>query len=366
MSSDSETEELSQTEKLSQTKILSWDVGIKNLAYCLLHKNGEEFKIVKWGSINLVENRQKCEFQLRTGSQCSELAKVCVYHKDKINLFGENSVKFSCTKHKEKMIPQAEKIEIIVPKTKSSAKKAPKQSSTKNDKHCCLCEEKADYSLEGTNYCWCSTHYEKKGESFIKKIKTKKVTVVSCNKQPIQELTEKLFSKLDKEFPEFVKVNRVIIENQPSLRNPTMKTIASILYSYFVMRGIIDKTKTNSDIEEVRFVSPSNKLKVNEGATNKILKKEDKTKVYKMTKKLGIKYCKALITDDDNKIIDKVKKKDDMCDAFLQGFQHLFNPVPKKHFKKIESIGFDEEKKVKKVKKVETKEKDTEKDTEKE
>lgn len=339
---DNSDDEKSISSEKSNTKILSWDVGIKNLAYCLLHQNNEDFEIIKWGVINLVEDRQKCEFMLRTGNQCSELAKLCVYHKDKIDLFGDKCpMKFSCTKHKEKLIPTA--CQII----KNDKHKSKINGS---DKKCYLCDELAEYFLDGTNYSWCSTHYQKKGESFIKKIKTKKVTVVSCNKQPMQELAEKLYSKLDKDFQDFTKVDRVIIENQPSLRNPTMKTIASILYSYFIMRGIIDKTKTKSDIQEVRFVSPSNKLKVNKGTTNEILKKEDKTKIYKMTKKLGVKYCKALITEKDNKILDKVKKKDDMCDAFLQGFQHLFNPVPKKHFKKIESIGFEEEKKPKKIK----------------
>jgi hypothetical protein len=41
-----------------------------------------------------------------------------------------------------------------------------------------------------------------------------------------------------------------------------MKTIATLLYSYFVFRGIIDNKLTNSKIQNVKFISPSNKLKV--------------------------------------------------------------------------------------------------------
>jgi len=45
-------------------KILSIDVGIKNLAFCLFEKNvNENFKIKKWDIINLSEEKTlKCVF----------------------------------------------------------------------------------------------------------------------------------------------------------------------------------------------------------------------------------------------------------------------------------------------------------------
>ena len=36
-------------------KILSWDVGIINLSYCILEKNEMGIKILQWGIINLME-----------------------------------------------------------------------------------------------------------------------------------------------------------------------------------------------------------------------------------------------------------------------------------------------------------------------
>jgi len=316
-------------------RILSWDVGIKNLAFCMLQKTNDKFTILKWGVINLVEDRQKCQFEMKGGNQCSEVAKFCVYHTDKVPLFKDldGGIGYCCTKHKEKMVP-----------TISEFDKKKKQVPFK----CCQCDQEAQHNLDDTNYHWCDEHFKKKGASFIKKIKTKKVTVVSCNKQPIQELAEKLYKKLDTEFPDFVKVDQVLIENQPSLRNPTMKTLATILYSYFVIRGITDAVRTKSTIKEVRFVSPSNKLKVNKSTTEKVLnneKEKECAKVYKMTKKLGEKYCKALICPADADKLSKIKKKDDMCDAFLQGFQWLFSPIPKEYFDKLATVGFDEEKK---------------------
>jgi hypothetical protein len=103
-----------------------------------------------------------------------------------------------------------------------------------------------------------------------------------------------------------------------------MKTLASLLYGYFVLRGKIDKNR----IENIKFISPSNKLKVNKKKTNKMLKdgKENDKNVYKITKNLGVKYCRALIKGNKkaNATLDQYKKKDDMCDAFLQGYYCLF------------------------------------------
>tara|TARA_B100001094_G_scaffold255282_1_gene254209 strand:+ start:1474 stop:1665 length:192 start_codon:yes stop_codon:yes gene_type:complete len=45
-------------------KIISFDVGIKNLAYCILEKSNETFKILHWNIINILEeeinNIPKC------------------------------------------------------------------------------------------------------------------------------------------------------------------------------------------------------------------------------------------------------------------------------------------------------------------
>ena len=331
-------------------KILSWDVGIKNLAYCMLDMDleNENFKILKWGIINLVDDRQECEFIMNNKKKCEKNAIVSIYHKDDLCIDEElkKNIVHCCNAHKKKGMPLIEEI-----KYKAKIKESDKSK-------CDECEDLAKYKIDKMNIYWCDKHCDKNKNNFTKKIISKKITVVSCNKQPIQNLTEKLFFKLDDELKCFFDVDEVLIENQPSLINPTMKTISSLLYSYFVIRGITDKNKTNSNITLIKFVSPSNKLKVNETNTTKILDKTEnkKEKVYGLTKRLGEKYCKALITNDDYKILEKMKKKDDMCDAFLQGFRYAFPIVPLKHFNKIKDIGFDEIKKRKvNIKKIDNK-----------
>jgi len=39
-------------------KVLSWDVGIINLAYCMIEYINNDWKILDWGIINLT-NREK-------------------------------------------------------------------------------------------------------------------------------------------------------------------------------------------------------------------------------------------------------------------------------------------------------------------
>jgi Poxvirus A22 protein len=79
------------------------------------------------------------------------------------------------------------------------------------------------------------------------------------------------------QIPELLEVDYVYIENQPVLKNPQMKSIQIILYSYFLFYGITDgiliqTTGEDGSVEErhhkvkgVDFCSASNKLKVYDG-----------------------------------------------------------------------------------------------------
>jgi hypothetical protein len=77
--------------------------------------------------------------------------------------------------------------------------------------------------------------------------------------------------------PELLEVDYVYIENQPVLKNPQMKSIQMILYSYFLFYGITDGIliqkmckdgsvdEYNHKVKTVDFCSASNKLKVYDG-----------------------------------------------------------------------------------------------------
>ena len=92
---------------MEKKTILSFDVGIKNLAYCLLEKDVDNFKILKWGIINLVEDQKKCVFCMKGGKQCDKVAKFNITHKDGIHIFKKNM---------ENTRENSEKVGISIPK----------------------------------------------------------------------------------------------------------------------------------------------------------------------------------------------------------------------------------------------------------
>ena len=67
---------------------LSFDVGIKNLAYCKLDENKS---IKDWGIINLNENPE-CDVHLK--KKCEKQSSYIVY--------GDEKVKYCCSNHSKK------------------------------------------------------------------------------------------------------------------------------------------------------------------------------------------------------------------------------------------------------------------------
>lgn len=341
-------------------KILSFDVGIINLAYCILEIDSTEntFKIKGWDIINLADNRNKCSFIKRTKEQCDLIATRLIQ-------LDKNNIRYYCTSHISKANIETNDITITWNLNEN----------TENSK-CCLCNQKGKYisNVITGQYCrvhhktisrkhgilcsskkcnnmiskvvyqnnniiigWCKEHYDKDYTSFTNKI-IKKISQKS-NKMSRSELCLTMLKKFD-EKPELLKVDSVLIENQPSYINPTMKSISNFIFSYFIRKGIYEKDITHSTIKDVCFCSPSNKIKVGGDMASDKIEKTQTDKVYKVTKKLGIKFCKTLI--DDNKeyinLLNNHKKKDDLADAFLQGFIMNFPTIPKHYANKITEL----------------------------
>lgn len=286
-------------------KILSWDVGIINLAFCLLEitfekKDGKEipkYKIYNWGLIDLSRKKEKlCQ-------NCNKKASLKYCSPD--DLLTE---KYFCKTHGKKY----EKPNI------------PEINSFFNESENCTCEtENCDKNAKRCykNKNFCSNH----GRLFYQKI-LKNIELSEIKKEKtvldIDILRHNLVEELENR-PELFQAEKVLIENQPTLKNPRMKAISSTIYDYYLIRGIFDK-KFNSKINQIKYMSPSNKIKLSKD--KQIVKEADKTKKYKLTKKLAVDYVKAILDSDLNDFKDffmGTKKKDDLADAFLQGAYYL-------------------------------------------
>lgn len=112
------------------------------------------------------------------------------------------------------------------------------------------------------------------------------------------------------------------LENQPTLKNPKMKSIQMILFSY------LSFYKTNK--AEINLIHPKMKLSLIDEITKNIIKSSPKNKQYKITKQLGIIITQYIL---DHEVVNKDKwidtfkdksKQDDLCDAFLHGYYLLY------------------------------------------
>jgi hypothetical protein len=275
------------------TRILSWDVGIKHLAFCILEKRDNWVRILDWDNINLLAYEpKKCQGIKNNGKCCTSNAGK--YYGDEYYC-GQHGPDFLETKNTEKMC------EHLV----SGTKPCPKKGT--------WLQLKSDKSL-------CSTHYKQMA-------KGKKVKKVKCTGAAIGSLAEALVRTLDnhRSYRSFMTVNEVIIENQPSFLNPTMKTMSAMILGYFITRGIVERNVTQSNIQLVRFVSPSTKLWIKKAESIRILSKITAAKKYKKTKELGMQYTRGLLRKEPLWInhLDTYKKKDDLCDAYLQAYFYL-------------------------------------------
>jgi hypothetical protein len=141
------------------------------------------------------------------------------------------------------------------------------------------------------------------------------INIDGVKKPTIHYLTRNIIKLFD-ELPLFLECNKVVIENQPCMKNPVMKSIQMIVYSYFAIRGVTDNKTTS----EIVLMSASNKMKVYEGPPIELVVKSK----YTRNKKLAILHTQYILKDVEKlEFFNTHKKKDDLADAYLQGLFYI-------------------------------------------
>jgi hypothetical protein len=139
-------------------------------------------------------------------------------------------------------------------------------------------------------------------------------------KMDLNVISRKLIELLNDKFGN-VDFQTVLIENQPCMKNPTMKSIQMILYTFFVMHSYLEGRTI-----DIKFVSASNKLKVKHKTDVSHITTKSK---YLQNKKFVVEYAKnylELTRNINEKWIDlfnKEKKKDDWADAYCQAIHFI-------------------------------------------
>ena len=287
--------------------ILSFDVGIIHLAYCLLTKKEYtdlsnnivyKWELLDWANIDLTDRDElKCIICKKNASICHESKYYCKVHSRKLV---------------DKPIPYNEYFNKFTSKTHVH------NCSFENNS----CPKKSTM-MDSNNIAYCTLHarsMHKNMTNNMKSVTMKKQNIANLN---FDDTRLKLIKELENR-KHLLNADVVVIENQPSFKNPRMKSISGLLYDYYMIRGIVDKDITKSRITKVKFMSPSNKIKLaSEGETQQLvkLKNTNESQAYKLTKSLGIKYTLQMITHLPvwTTLFNSHKKKDDLADSFLQG-----------------------------------------------
>ena len=287
-------------------KVLSFDVGIIHLAYCLLSKkedtNGKlNWEITDWAIIDLADREShKC-------TMCNKVASLVQEYQ---------GPKYYCKVHSRNIISKPSDYEFFFKPLEKKQINGCNYGEPKCDKNCTLVDSK--------NITYCGQHAKKVHQTLTNEMKIVKIKKKSVSSLDFDDTRLKLVMELEKR-KHLLEANVVVIENQPSFKNPRMKSISGIIYDYFMIRGLVDKAITKSTITKVKFMSPSNKIKLaSDGETQQIVKLKadsEDSKAYKLTKSLAVKYTQEMVKHLPFWLNDfnSHKKKDDLADAFLQG-----------------------------------------------
>ena len=334
--------------------IMSFDVGIKNMAYCIFSCEDVNISIKDWNVLNLMDEKEEIK-------KCN-----CILYKKKSA--NENN------KKKPKKTPHKVTSSVISFFTTDVPENPPKIEIENISKEC---SNTAKYRKEEKYYC---EKHAKSQQDYIfydkecspNSLKKKKVeelktlcnkylihhdenncAIQYCNKthilnvlqsfyknkmlEPIKEMKSKNAGETDiicigrnmrtllDGLPHISEITHVIIENQISPIANRMKTIQGMLAQYFIM-----KERECSRSIHIEFVSSFNKLKdfshlrsnseenieISEGGNH-----------YKSNKKDSISICSQFLTQNSylSTWIEKMnsRKKDDLADCFLQGIWYL-------------------------------------------
>lgn len=196
-----------------------------------------------------------------------------------------------------------------------------------NQEQCYIasCKKKTEFTCNymGSDIYWCSKHDNvynilTKNKPCELSAKTK-IKRINCDTITVTELRNNLLRQLDIKILPLIykfKINYVLIESQPGLLNGKMKSLSDILYAWFFIRGIND----SKIIKSIHLINPCNKLKEYVKTLSTVINSNE----YKNTKLKSISVVSDYLRFNNLTTLishlDSFPKKDDLCDCLLQCF----------------------------------------------
>jgi hypothetical protein len=250
-------------------KVLSFDVGIKNLAYCVLSGSPTRYSIQAWDVVNLTAPH-KCTACAQPAQYTHEEAAYCAKHLEKAG---------------GRMRPKGVAATALRKLTKPQ-----------------LLKTMHDYGMDEVDAKSRKTILHELFDSYLSQRYAEPITAARASSMPLEVITYALNTAL-KGTTDFDGVDVVVIERQMKSK---MTAVGAMLGYHFTDRGVT-----------VKFLSARHKLTVGGTPYEK--------RTYKQRKTDGIAMCKDRIPATWQAKLAKSNKKDDLSDAFLQGLWYLEN-----------------------------------------
>lgn len=307
--------------------IISFDIGIKNLAFSVLSINSGTLNIIDWGIINLSDSVSTnvgpvCNCLLKNGKQCGKKASLHLL-----------DTMYCCSTHAKscgKLMPSKD---LSMPAIKK----------LKMDELHAFCTQR--FIVPGAKK---AETLEKVQQYIDKNVlqPIKKAKVKTANQIHLVDIGKRIKQNFDTRFSGYLdKISHVILENQISPIAGRMNTIQGMVAQYFIMQSSDNLAAPKAPLAEAPIWAPKAPLVIDFISSAGKLKGLSDSSQYKDHKKDGIAFCQRFMEANPElntlkTLFDNAFKKDDLADCFLQGIYYL---------KKQNIINYSEDLKIKSV-----------------
>jgi hypothetical protein len=295
-------------------KVISFDIGIKNMAYCIFDTHSQTLSksptIVDWDVVNLLDTASApnpdiavCGCLVGGKKSAKQPGKPCG-KKAQYTKNGESYCGVHAKASPTYQIPQKEHTLVYLKKQKADVIGALYTELGLTSGDAKLTKPQMMDAI--------FAHYNSRNFVEIPKIKKRK----TANDTDLVSIGWAIKREFDLRAEHLAGVSHVVIENQISPIATRMKTIQGMLTQYFIMRS------TPENPVQIQYVSSSNKL-----AGMPSVSDTSEKSSYRANKKDGIVYCSRYLANNPEwakwTSMMSADKKDDLADCFLQGIWYL-------------------------------------------